>query len=189
MITYFYTFDYDDAVTTDPLPELVSGSLANNMQMNAWMFATADKYEIPHLKALALEKFKQHADVTNADQMLGTAWTVFNDISIPEGEQELYWATYHMWLLGGADLVRNIGVESMAAWFTMNPDFMSKIFVRVMGGMTDGTVKQYCAKCNRWEQCQRSEVMTKKFACSKCFCTEAKDIVHLPSMVTMEKYW
>jgi hypothetical protein len=150
MISFFYTFDYDDTVTMEDPPLLQSGRPANHMQMNAWVFSIADKYEVVHLKALALEKFKSHADVTDAQQMLGAAWTVFNDMRLPDTEQELCAAVYDMWLLGGADLASNVGCEAMTTYMGLLPDFMGAVFMRLMGGLKDGIVRQVCKKCNRY---------------------------------------
>jgi hypothetical protein len=188
MIAYFYTFDYDDAVTTDPRPELTSGRPAYHMQMNAWMFATAEKYEVLHLKARALEKFKIHADVTNADQMLGAAWTINNDLWLPPNAQDLWWAMHDMWLLGGADLAANIGYDKMVTYMVEIPDFMSQCLLNLMGGLKDGTVKKHCTRCtNRFEVFQRSEIMTRKFSCSRCGCTEAEPGINLPSFLSLTK--
>ena len=56
MITYFYTFDYDDSLTS---VEANTNKVYNELDMNAWVYVTADKYDVPELRTMALRKFMQ----------------------------------------------------------------------------------------------------------------------------------
>jgi hypothetical protein len=84
MITFFYTFDFDD-IKADPKPKIKSGRPACEIQMNAHVYAIADKYQIDELKDLALEKFKTPVNLDNGMALLGATWTMYKNIKIPDG--------------------------------------------------------------------------------------------------------
>jgi len=70
MIDYFYKIDYDDTVgmnyddsvgSTAKREPQGDGAMTNSMELNAWVYALADKYEVLGLRTLALSKFKKSA--------------------------------------------------------------------------------------------------------------------------------
>lgn len=192
MITYFYTFDYDDKVVTDPLPQLRSERPTNELQMNAWVYAIAEKYEAMNLKELALEKFKRSAKVTDVDLMLGAAWTIYKDIPLPQNDRILHETITDMWLMGGKDLAADVGDETMESYLVMLPEFMTKVYMRLVRGL-DGGVKQYCLQCGRYEvfvASEVSELSTKGFFCKSCKKSIAvRDTATLSGTVMVKKYW
>ena len=191
MITFFYTFDYDDTVVeegTDLATDLAKGRPTNRLQMNAWVYAVADKYEVTHLKALALEKFKQHANITNADEMFRAAWTICTEVSLPENDRVLHDLIVNMWLLGGKDLAVSVVETNLLYELITLPEFMTRVHLRLMSAF-DAKVKQYCKQCNRYEVFERAEVMSKGFFCKACKGTETKEGVTLSGTLSVQKYW
>lgn len=103
MVAFFYTFDYDDSIKADPKPHIKSGRPACDIQMNAHVYAIAEKYQIDELKVLALEKFRTRVKLDNAFAILGGTWTVYKDIKIPMDDNALHNALIDIWLLGAPD--------------------------------------------------------------------------------------
>ena len=189
MITYFYTFDYDDAANLasqgqhrDKRKPLCS------LEMNAWMYAIAEKYEVPCLKALALEKFKAHANVTDKQSMFCAAQTIYDDIPLPVTDQVLHRLIEDMWLLGGRELMENMREMGVLCAVQNLDVFATNILGKYMGGSTT-TVKQFCKSCNRYEVFKREEVTTKAFVFKACKCTETKKAVEFSSSFTIDRYW
>jgi len=95
MIEFFYTCDYNDSVAfcDAGTPADQTGAAAaeqesneqcitNRMELNAWVYATAEKYGALVLKALALEKFKASTTDLKQDWSVGleAARAVYNEV-------------------------------------------------------------------------------------------------------------
>ncbi|KAK4615961.1 hypothetical protein CLAFUW4_10097 [Fulvia fulva] len=93
MIQYFYDFDYDGDLGNDSIAERkpYQKKAVDNVQLHAHVYEIAHKYEIPELKTLALTKFKQASApvLTNGNQMLGAAYTVYKCIELPDHDRTL----------------------------------------------------------------------------------------------------
>lgn len=132
-IQFFYLFDYDDVTPNHgPRPTGQRWRPIYKLEMHALVYAMADKYDVPNLKALALEKFRVFKDVFNADAMIGAVWTLENQVQLPDGEQELHKAILEMWFVGGKELVNNIGEDRLKECMADIPDFMSSMFIRMV---------------------------------------------------------
>jgi hypothetical protein len=99
MVYYFYNFDYYNgsdstkATETKPWPAL---------SVHIQMYGIADKYDVPGLKTLALEKFKRFTsgpEVTYG--ILTSATYVLNKLELPEPDTALRDTLVDAWLLGG----------------------------------------------------------------------------------------
>lgn len=188
MVTFCYTFDYDDHVEELP-PETHSRRPSTPLQVNAFVYAIAEKYDIMDLKALVLEKFKQHADVTDADAMLRAAWTIYKDIQLPENDRSLHNLILDMWLLGGKPLVVNMGDHNLESYMVGIPEFMARVYSRLMRG-SDFKLKQACRRCGRYELVERKDITTKPYtACRACGGTEASENVSWTSSLLIKRYW
>ncbi|KAK3718839.1 hypothetical protein LTR37_004755 [Vermiconidia calcicola] len=160
------------------------------LQMNVHVYALAEKYELVHLKILAFEKFKQNANITNANDMLSAAWAVYKHIALPDTDQQLHDTVHGMWLLGGKELIANIGPDWLRECFASLPEFMGEVSTALMKGFGGGAkVRQFCKTCNHYEPFTSSEVMTKEFVCSKCPSKETKGSVSMWGKVEVKKYW
>lgn len=88
MVYYFYNFDYacdnTEGEQRRPLGPVLQ------LKMHIHMYSTADKYDVPGLKALACETFKESSDLIN------TSWTYMVSVthevakvSLPESDTTL----------------------------------------------------------------------------------------------------
>lgn len=130
-MSYFYSFDYDDEVKTNPVPEIKSGRPANRTQMNIWVYALAEKYDISLLKQLAIEKIRLHTSIDDPEQMVGAAWAIFGLAQLPPWDTELKELFCTMWMLGGQELTAQIPDVRMVDLCASVPEFtamfMSKL--------------------------------------------------------------
>lgn len=99
MVYYFYNFDYydgsDSTKTTEtrPWPGLF---------VHIQMYSIADKYDVPGLRALAIEKFKAFTtgpDVTSG--ILTNATHAINKLQLPETDTLLRDLLVDAWLVSG----------------------------------------------------------------------------------------
>ena len=99
MVYYFYHFDYyngrDRTQPTEPTPWR---ALWNHIQM----YSIADKYDVPGLRTLALEKFKAFILGRDATcRLLEKATHAINKLHLPESDTALRDLLVDAWLLGG----------------------------------------------------------------------------------------
>jgi hypothetical protein len=91
------------------------------------MYCIADKYDIPGLKTLALEKFKSASCVTKESwSVLGAATYAINRAKLPESDTSLRDAMVNAWLLSGcaAETVKShpkgfASLMSAAPWLSI----------------------------------------------------------------------
>lgn len=70
MIDFFYQFQYTAYVKTVCKGEDHATPAPSTLQVHAWMFTIADKYEILDLKSYALKSFEHVGNVFNAPEVL-----------------------------------------------------------------------------------------------------------------------
>jgi hypothetical protein len=97
MVYYFYNFDYyngsDSSQPTEPIPWR---ALSNHIQM----YSIADKYDVPGLRTLALEKFKTFIHASGATyRLLENATIAINKLQLPETDTALRDLLVDAWLL------------------------------------------------------------------------------------------
>lgn len=160
MITFFYTFDYDDTVAADPELSADSGRPQDHMQLNAFVYATAEKYQVENLKALALEKFKNRADFTNSAQLASTAKVVFQGISLREKDLRLKEAMVSLWILGAPELDDNMGQEKLTEILADVPELAAIVFSMLAKGVKGGKLLRRCPECRCRYDYKRTEVFT-----------------------------
>lgn len=100
MVYYFYNFDYACDNTEGEQKRPLGPVL--QLKMHIPMYSTADKYDVPGLKALACEKFKESLGLIN------TSWTYMVSVThevakvnLPESDTTLRDLLVDAWLLGG----------------------------------------------------------------------------------------
>jgi hypothetical protein len=115
MVYYFYNFDYYNGshstkmVETKPWPALF---------VHIQMYSIADKYDVPGLRTLALEKFKTFTSgpaVTCG--ILTNATHAINKLELPESDTALRNNLVDAWLLG--DFARTFIVEQPTSFATL----------------------------------------------------------------------
>lgn len=168
MIQYMYKLDYDGDPQSSGDEEQASTpvcapDLLSPMQMNAHMYAIADKvslktaltlhwvetealqYEIPGLQRLALKKFIDSSVplLNNKPHLIAAACTVYNDISLPEGDRKLKDALTDIWIMGSSELHAN-GED-----FDDIPGLAADLSVRFLTGFNSNLMSTRCGKCAR----------------------------------------
>lgn len=191
MIHFFCTWDYDDNISVDSVPNIADPKPVTALQMNAYIFAVAEKYEIPTLKALALEKFKKAAANLQGNiesQLQRATYTVFNHILLPESEEILKTTIVSLWVVGGEALTRQMPAASVQELFNDVPTFGFRLSMRLMAGRSH-QLSQCCKHCKRGQSYARKTIATVVFRCFHCGGTEADEDVIDTSQTIVKKYW
>jgi len=99
MVYYFYNFNYrTGSDSTKPTETKSWPALSVHIQM----YSIADKYDVPGLRTLALEKFKASIVVPHTTcGILTNATHAINKLQLPEADTALRDLLVDAWLLGG----------------------------------------------------------------------------------------
>jgi hypothetical protein len=115
MVYYFYNFDYYNGTdSTRPTEAKPWPALSIHIQM----YSIADKYDVPGLRTLALEKFKAFTsgpDVTCG--VLTNATHAINKLQLPESDTALRDLLVDAWLLSG--FARTIIIQQPKSFVTL----------------------------------------------------------------------
>lgn len=160
------------------------------MQLNACVYALAEKYQIDNLKALALEKFKENADIFNRAEMLAATWTVWKGIQLPETDSVLRDIVVHMWAVADADLFNDEEAGALLInFFEDIPEFAATIFWALAFGHKNGQIKLVCAKCKKVDSVPGKTAFFSVFKCKGCESLECEDVFTMYGHVRVEKFW
>lgn len=97
MVHYFYNFDYDDSDISHTAPKMRS-----SLRIHVQMYSLGDKYDIPGLRTLALEKFKNASSVSAGSwSVLAQATYEINKAKLPECDTSFRDLMVNAWLLTG----------------------------------------------------------------------------------------
>ena len=211
MVKYFYTCDYDDAVTSpEPLPPEDDPTPVCSLQVNAYMYALGEKYEVRDLKKLAVsrprssqahtsqvakctqfEKFKadcKDEDVwTSATMMRRACYTIYHHVQLPECDQDLQIIHIDQWLLGGSTLFNTDARKRLRSLMKELPDFGADLAYRFMIG-NSGDITLWCLSCEALNECAR-EGITEGFMCSACGFDRAEEDAHVLPAIRMNMFW
>ena len=166
MVYYFYNFDYYNGIdSTKPTEAKPWPALSVHIQM----YGIADKYDVPGLRTLALEKFKAFTsgpDVTCA--ILTNATHAINKLQLPESDTALRDLLMDSWLLSG--FVRTLIKQqptSFATLMTSAPWLSLGLHSRALPTLRfSHVVKQAsCEKCKTPAFFTQGEGLVK---CKKC---------------------
>lgn len=163
-----YKLDYNgepqpSAVEGQPSTPVCAPDLLSPMQMNAHMYAIADKvslkialtphwvgtetlqYEIPGLQKLALKKFVDSSVplLNNKPYLIAAASTVYNDISLPEDDRKLKDALVDIWIIGSSELHAN------SEDFDDVPRLAADLSMRFLKGFSSNLMSTRCGRCER----------------------------------------
>ena len=170
MITYFYTFDYEDSVRIRPLPEIEDPKPATTAEINAHVYAVADKYDVPALKSLALEKFRAEC------QDIAAGTTILNEGNIIDASalelrrityttfsqlgpyHELHEIVVWIWLLGGQELWEYFSEEQREQLLSDLPSFALALILQSFKGRSawfDNVTKRVekFGQSSKWDGC------------------------------------
>lgn len=190
MIEFFYTFNYNDKMpesSDGSKPLKTNGRPVIQSQMNAHVYALAEKYQIEELKALALEKFRETNPSSRA-LVLGATWTVYKDIELPNDDRALKDAVTEMWIVGSPDWWDTDGPGDVESFFREMPFFGAFIFRQFSKGFKGATVRLTCSKCNRKENVLRAKALDRDFKCKGCGETEPEGYATIQGHVQVQSF-
>lgn len=197
MIEYFYKLDYDaseglpelgDQMTDDSPPYIEEPQF--EMQRHAYIYAVAEKYEVPGLKTVALEKFKEQA-ARHGDwcvvRLLWAARTIYLDILLPDDDKELRRILVDAFIYYAS---ANTGALQVIEWyFQAIPQFATDLAIKLMGGFTRDRMWTKCPRCNRRQETQQHRPSPRNCSACRGGSVPAEDEAVLLSNVTIKKFW
>ncbi|KAF7188230.1 hypothetical protein HII31_10515 [Pseudocercospora fuligena] len=178
MIEFFYKFDYSSdipkaeettqEVKTDPEEEFATQNIETELELHAWMYAIADKYEISDLKKLALAKFR--ADLrtqkrTRAEFELAIT-LIYSVLPLPESDFTLRQEVVDEWILIVTAAPDGIGRSDVAALSRKLPSFAADVQHRFLSS-TSSTLFE-CASCKREQVSCYRDGKNNLFSCPRC---------------------
>jgi len=184
MRVFFYVWTYDDDMSSIGADELACVALGDpkpvtSIQINAYVYAMADKYEVPDLQALALRKFKTAAcDLNGAEDshllLQRAIYTVFRHVQLSHSDTTLKDILVSLWTIGGSELNKRIGPEGITELVGEVPEFAQYVFSKIFKD-ADGTIAETCSLCGDATYFERSEITKKPFWCTLCDKSEPEE--------------
>lgn len=145
--------DLEKAVATPAAPvDTNAREPSFPIQLHAWVYAVADKYDVPGLKELAFQKFKQAgiSALGNKAQLLAAASTLYNHIMLPEKDVALLDVLMDMWVLATGSLYNTMTQqEDFVELVDISPCFAADYMRRLMSGFKDRKMWVFCSKCGK----------------------------------------
>jgi DNA-directed RNA polymerase subunit RPC12/RpoP len=161
MVHIFYNFNYDAYDVLQPVPAgkaLSPGQKQPQPNSNFYalrihvkMYCIADKYDIPALRTLALEKFKVACSVPKGSwSILAQATYEINKAKLPESDTLMRDAMVNAWLLSGCatEMVKS-HPKAFASLMSAAPWLSLAIHARTLRNLLYSHVAKQasCAKC------------------------------------------
>ncbi|EME39697.1 hypothetical protein DOTSEDRAFT_28812 [Dothistroma septosporum NZE10] len=122
MISFFYTGDYSDF-------SVIGSDFKHFEELHAHVYATADKYEIPRLKDLALKKLRAKLFSQNKQGMRAAAKAVFEDVLLRDTDHVLQDAVLGVWMASDMNASDH---GFMLSALTEMPQFASELTLRLL---------------------------------------------------------
>lgn len=200
MIQYFYKLDYEDLEGTPETQEkdAAQGTLKwtkephFGMQRNAHVYAVADKYEVPGLKALALSKFKQQAARIQSahSRILMTARTVYKEILLPPGDDQLRSVLVDSWILRAGEASADEEWRKRVRVYYRNiPEFAIDVNMRLLTGFQN-RMWVVCPRCKKRAEVEQKPGATRPdcLLCRGGYCPKDDEAAILNNVV-IKKFW
>lgn len=174
MIEFFYTSNYDDGsedsdVESEQFP----------INIDAKMYALADKYDVPVMQALALEKFESALIEchTNRAAMISATETLTRDVELPDTDTKLHDLLVDGWLIaGGPALATTEGAKEFVELTKIAPWLSTALLTRTLTGLSTGKLHYLyvCEKCTRtkkvsWPGLYSTEGSNYPGLCESCY--------------------
>lgn len=190
MITFFYEFDYDDNLEGHRTLIFDSNRPTNRTQMNAHVYALAEKYQVHDLKTHAMEKFVKGASWHDKNDMLAAAWTVYKVIELPPNDIVLRDLVVNMWFMGAADFADAEDATDPANCIGEIPELITRMFAKIAQQTCKANIRFTCKKCKISEIVARTKAMKHEFRCKACKSTEVDEEVALEgTFQKFKKFW
>lgn len=97
MIEYFYRGEYDPKIAAACLANSTETGPTSTIQLHAYVYAVAEKYDCTDLKQHALIEFKRNLQSANQNQMMAATRAVYQQIELPESDIALKTALLNFW--------------------------------------------------------------------------------------------
>jgi len=200
MIAFFYVWDHEDMILGVAPEEIAALSLddprpVTRLQINAYMCSIADKYEVPDLKDLALQKFKKAAcDIHGTENALPVVQraicTVFHHAQLSEQDfDQMSSVLGTLWTLGGQVLTETLSGRGMVDFIASVPEFEAFIIDALMSDSYEDII-EYCADCSHKHFVDRKLVTRRKFRCEACYSLKPNALEAWDSSSLMlEPFW
>lgn len=136
MIEYFYEFKYGKALDDFDFDSRSESEPSNLYEAHAQVFSIADKYDIPGLKEIAIEQFRECFDASrswaqdSADFLIATPFIYRH---APPNDRRLCREVLHCWQSGEWSTVAFSGREEFVQLLADVPDFAADLI-----GMASG---------------------------------------------------
>ncbi|KXS94488.1 hypothetical protein AC578_1713 [Pseudocercospora eumusae] len=157
MIEFFYKFDYSSDVPTtetiaeevksDPEEEFATQKINSKVELHAWMYSIADKYEISDLKKLSFTKFTkelQASKLTRGDVEL-LVNLIYSTLPLPESDTALRDAVVERWIYILGTSQKKVDADELNAISRGNPVFGADVMRRLINSFANVSYK--CAWC------------------------------------------
>lgn len=192
MIKWFYTSDYVDKWKASEPKDEDFWPLSTPLVINAHMYSLADKYDVPDLKVLALEKFMKGlvASYKCGKDMVAAAFTLTVDISLPDSDTALYDVFVDAWLLGGRELFADISSTAFEEIIHAAPWLSVALTTRALQGINPTGLRGYF-KCGRYESLPHASALTgASVLCKTCkIPISTKGRMTLTSTLEVKRFW
>jgi hypothetical protein len=141
MVKFFYTFDYN----YPPAPSEVS-SLAIHISV----YLIADRYEVLHLKSMALERFRRDivACCKDGKSMIQATRAVEESMPAPICDTALHDIVIRAWDRGGPVLFANIGEAGVSSLFAEIEWLSAALTTRAVSILKIGSPHAHCTNGN-----------------------------------------
>ena len=114
MIKFSYTFDYETKNET---------SYANFLELHAGVYATAEKYEVPDLKKLAVTKFRNDIVSSKKISPLPAIRLIYS--STPSSDRGFRDVILDLWQVASTPIIEQRGLDIVDRFMRDNPTFAS----------------------------------------------------------------
>ncbi|KAF7188210.1 hypothetical protein HII31_10495 [Pseudocercospora fuligena] len=97
MFQYFYQGEYDTIITATP-PKLEEKGPSNAIQLHAYVYVVAEKYDCPTLRDQALEGFRDQISIGGFLRLRGAVLAAYQQVELPESVKALKAAVLEGWV-------------------------------------------------------------------------------------------
>lgn len=211
-IEYFYKFDYSDdvsavnqshkspasVVSRGPIADVVAGSITEfPIQLHAHVYAIADKYEVPDLKSIARDKFREElAKNMDSTKIMGAAIAaLYLEIELPDSDRKLKDLLAIAWIIPGKRRVTELHTDCLKYVLMAVPDFLFDVQNLLLQGYPGGIdfPDFMCPECDELSIVQpkdTGELWTKaSIQCNQCDIHVLPSKFRLNEHLEVERWW
>ncbi|EME79918.1 uncharacterized protein MYCFIDRAFT_80997 [Pseudocercospora fijiensis CIRAD86] len=192
-IEFFYKFDYSSdipiaeelaqGVKVDPEEEFATQKIECKLELHAWMYSIADKYEISDLRNLSLAKFKEelrNPKMTRTDVELVVS-LIYSVLPLPEGDTSLREAVVHQGICIVIKSREKLDANELLAISRSHPVFGVSVLRRFINSFTAVSFK--CTHCQKVYEASRVRDQSR---CPNCYSQRDYTSIRLTGTIDMD---